>query len=322
MSPVEGERLEVAAPFHMEATVRMLQRRAEDLVDRWEDERWLRLHPTEDGPILAEVENRGTLDRPELVLRAVVGEPSPAVWKRLVGVTRGTLGLGVDPSGFEAEAIEVQGLRDLVIALRGMRPTRFVSLFESFGRVVPYQQLSLEAGLSLSNHLVEHFGESVEWRGTRYYAYPAAEAVAGTTVEKMRELGFSHAKGRALIEVAERIVSRELSLDELEALPTEDVYERLLELRGVGPWTAWLVLLRGLGRLDAFPSGDVGANRGLARLVGEPAEGFAADSFAERFGDQRGLLYFYTLGAYLLRQGLITPAPPLETETAGAGAPG
>jgi DNA-3-methyladenine glycosylase II len=70
----------------------------------------------------------------------------------------------------------------------------------------------------------------------------------------------------------------------------------LLELPGIGPWTADYVLLRGLGRLDVFPSGDVGAARTLGRILGRTIEPPAAVQFAARFAPLRGMLYFCMLG--------------------------
>ncbi|HET7598518.1 MAG TPA: hypothetical protein VFK15_16435, partial [Burkholderiales bacterium] len=77
---------------------------------------------------------------------------------------------------------------------------------------------------------------------------------------------------------------------------------------GIGPWSAGLVLLRGFGRLDVFPPGDVGAARGLRTLMGLPPQ-VPLEPVIERFGDLRGCLYFYALGTSLLRQGLIHRAP-------------
>ena len=74
---------------------------------------------------------------------------------------------------------------------------------------------------------------------------------------------------------------------------------RLLELPSIGPWTADYVLLRGLGRLDVFPSGDVGAARTLGRILGRTLTPAAAGQIAARFAPTRGLLYFCMLG-YLL----------------------
>jgi DNA-3-methyladenine glycosylase II len=79
-------------------------------------------------------------------------------------------------------------------------------------------------------------------------------------------------------------------------------------LPGIGPWSASLVLLRGLGRLDLFPPGDVGATRTLRALLtlGEHAE---VEQEVERFGAARGYVYFYALATSLLAKGLISPAP-------------
>ena len=59
---IAGARLETRAPFHLEATVRVLQRRPGNLVDVWSDDRYLRVFQTDDDLVLVEVANRGTID--------------------------------------------------------------------------------------------------------------------------------------------------------------------------------------------------------------------------------------------------------------------
>ena len=58
-------------------------------------------------------------------------------------------------------------------------------------------------------------------------------------------------------------------------------------------------LLRGLGRLDVFPSGDVGAARTLGQILGRGIEPKAAARIATRFAPLRGMLYFCMLGYVL-----------------------
>ena len=94
-------------------------------------------------------------------------------------------------------------------------------------------------------------------------------------------------------------------------MATSDALQTLMELPGIGPWSAGLVLLRGLGRLDVFPAGDVGVARGLGALLGT-ADGDRLRRVVERFGDRRGYLYFCSLGASLLAKGLIHAAPPAK----------
>jgi DNA-3-methyladenine glycosylase II len=94
----------------------------------------------------------------------------------------------------------------------------------------------------------------------------------------------------------------------LESMSTADALHRLIELPGIGPWSASVILLRGLGRLDVFPPGDVGAARGVRTVMGLEPD-IDIDPIVERFGDYRGYLYFHVLGGNLLGKGLIRPAP-------------
>jgi DNA-3-methyladenine glycosylase II len=81
-----------------------------------------------------------------------------------------------------------------------------------------------------------------------------------------------------------------------------------MELPGIGPWSAALVLLRGFGRLEVFPPGDSGAQRGLNALLRlRTPESLAR--VVDRFGEYRGYLYFCGLGGSLLAKGLIHAAP-------------
>ena len=98
--------------------------------------------------------------------------------------------------------------------------------------------------------------------------------------------------------------SGEVSEEAIAQLGTSDALKRLIELPGIGPWSAALVLLRGFGRLEVFPPGDSGAERGLNALLRlRKPESLAR--VVERFGECRGYLYFCGLGASLLAKGLI-----------------
>jgi DNA-3-methyladenine glycosylase II len=175
--------------------------------------------------------------------------------------------------------------------------------------VVPFQQVSLDAGVAIVNRLIERFGRTLN-HGTRtFHAFPSAEDVADARVDSLRRCGLSRQKAETLRRVARAIHSDELSETRLDHLASEEAIRLLCELPGVGPWTAGLVLLRGLGRLDVFPAGDVGVARGLGTLLRLPP-GASLNRVVERFGDLRGYLYFCSLGATLLARGLIHAAPP------------
>ncbi|MFP3360527.1 DNA-3-methyladenine glycosylase 2 family protein, partial [Planococcus sp. SIMBA_143] len=84
------------------------------------------------------------------------------------------------------------------------------------------------------------------------------EVVSKLKVDELRELQFSKRKAEYVIGIAEKIVSGDLKLEKLYAQTNMEVYDELLPIRGVGPWTVECVLLFGLGRKDILPAGDVG----------------------------------------------------------------
>lgn len=83
-----GARLDTRAPFHLEATVRVLQRRPGNLVDVWAHDRYLRVFQIGDDLVLVEVENRGTIDAPDVRWRVREGTPSSATRAALARTIR------------------------------------------------------------------------------------------------------------------------------------------------------------------------------------------------------------------------------------------
>ncbi|HET8553109.1 MAG TPA: AlkA N-terminal domain-containing protein [Gammaproteobacteria bacterium] len=298
--------LPTRAPFHLEATVRVLQRRPANRVEIFDYGLYRRLFRTAAGLALVQVENHGALDAPDVRYAVLHGEAAPA---QLEPTLRNVLGLDIDPLPLQRLTESEAAMRPTALALRGMRPPRFAEWFEAFGNVVPFQQVSLEAGIAIVGRFVERFGEWLDFDGRRYYAFPAPAVVAEAGIDALRGCGLSRTKAATLERIAAAIESDELSEARLAAMPTAEATAALTALPGIGPWSAGLVLLRGLGRLDVFPPGDVGAMRGLNKLLRLDSDGDGLARVAERFGDYRGYLYFHALGRSLLDKGLIRPAP-------------
>jgi DNA-3-methyladenine glycosylase II len=188
-----------------------------------------------------------------------------------------------------------------------MKPPRFPTVFEAVVNAFACQQLSLEVGLELLNRLATLCGAKVGTRSDARFAFPTAQDVARLAPEKYQAIGFSRQKARALLSLA-RVVTRE-ELD-LETLGDEDdavIRRRLLELRGVGRWSAEYVLLRGLGRLDVFPGDDVGAQTALARWLGrsERPDYAGVTRTVKRWSPFAGLVYLHLLLNGLSQAGVL-----------------
>ncbi|CAN5154586.1 DNA-3-methyladenine glycosylase [soil metagenome] len=85
---------------------------------------------------------------------------------------------------------------------------------------------------------------------------------------ELRAAGLSGAKAASLGDLAQRVLSGHLDLEEVAGLSDEDVIARLSEVRGIGRWTAQMFLMFRLGHLDVWPSGDLGVRRGYAVVHG------------------------------------------------------
>jgi|SoiMethySBSTD1v2_1073268.scaffolds.fasta_scaffold08201_8 3-methyladenine DNA glycosylase/8-oxoguanine DNA glycosylase len=303
-----GGRLATRGPFHLEATVRVLQRRPTNLVDVWEHEKYLRVLGLNDGLELVEVRNLGTIDLPDVRFRVLRGNLSVAELTKVEQIVRRVLGMDVDPAPLRRRAEAEPRLAATARALRGMRPPRFAGLFEAFASVVPFQQLSLDAGIAIVSRLVERFGKALEHGNRTYHAFPEADVVAGARIDSLGRCGLSRPKAEALRRAARAIASGQITEQRLVYLSSEEATRLLCELPGIGPWSAGVILLRGLGRLDVFPPGDVGVARGLSALM--HLQGSQLERAIERFGEQRGYLYFCSLGGKLLARDLIHAAPP------------
>jgi DNA-3-methyladenine glycosylase II len=298
--------LPVKGAFHLEGTVRLLQRRAANPVERWEDGRHLRVLRSGERLALVAVENRGTVDQPRVHADVVEGDDRV---DQLDARLRRLHGLDATPFPIESIARAVPAAAPLMQSLRGVRPPRFDSFFEAVLNTVSYQQVSLEAAIAITTRLVERFGDRLEWSGRTWLVWPSPEKLAEASVSGLKSVGLSGAKAETIHRIARDLVAGRLRPDELDSLSSAEASERLCELQGIGPWTAHLILLRGFGRVDAFPPGDAGVARGLATLFGPAlATPAACVKLARTVPDVGGYLYFLALAGQLLNRGLISPA--------------
>lgn len=273
-------------------TARVLRRSIRNRVDCVDaDGTWTRVIALSRGPSLL----RGRQDGATVVFDAL---PAGARDRRAVeSVITRLFSLELDIAPFWRRVRRERGLVELARRCAGLRPQRFPTLFEALANGIYCQQVSLAAGMARLGRLAERFGPRTP-DGARF-GPPRAELVARAPLSALRDTGLSGRRAAELRELARLPLER--FERELSALSDAEARARLLELPGVGPWTADYVLVRGLGRIDVFPSGDVGAARTLGRVLGCAITPAAAGRFAARFAPMRGMLYFCMLGYVLGR---------------------
>ena len=291
-------------PFRLDFTVWALRRRPRNLVDRWDGTTYRRVIVMGGRSTELAVRQRGSFANPVLIVTATPPPRTPLNRRRIRLVVDRLLGLRIDMTDWYRLAAHHPRLRPLADTFRGMKPPRFPTMFEAVVNAFACQQLSLEVGLELLNRLATLCG-------TRGDAFPTAYDVARLRPGELRAIGFSRQKVRAILSLARAVERRELDLESLAREDDAVVRQRLLELRGVGRWTAEYVLLRGLGRLHVFPGDDVGAQKRLARWLGRPGPlDYAGVAKAvARWQPYAGLVYFHLLLEGLSRSGAMPLTP-------------
>ena len=107
--------------------------------------------------------------------------------------------------------------------------------------------------------------------------------------------GLSRAKVTFLRDLAEHVEDGELELERLAELPDEEVIERLVAIKGLGPWTVHMFLIFHLGRPDVLPVGDLGIRKAAQALygLGEPPAPAELERIAEPWRPHRTLASLY-----------------------------
>jgi 3-methyladenine DNA glycosylase/8-oxoguanine DNA glycosylase len=139
---------------------------------------------------------------------------------------------------------------------------------------------------------------------TRLHAPPSASDLAALAPARLRALGLHARRGAALVRLC-----RSFDPERLHAVPTADVVRLLERERGLGPWSAAVVCLEGLGRHERGLVGDLGLMKLLAAIRGRWVEAWETEELLAPYGEWAGLASLYLLKGW--SRGLLPlPSPP------------
>ena len=169
---------------------------------------------------------------------------------------------------------------DIVAALSRFGPPPDRSLpasFETLARSIIGQQISRAAASAI-------------WTRMRDQDHNSAPIIAAKQPDDLMPFGLSRRKAEYLIGIADEIQSGRLDLAALAKMSGEDVQKRLVEIRGIGAWTADNFRLFALGDMDAWPANDIALQEGMKRLksLDERPHGKMLETLGEAWRPHRG----------------------------------
>jgi len=293
--------LPVAEPYRLDLTVSVLRRLSTNVVDVLAPEGvYRRALQVAGDPLLVRVSS----ERPGALV--VTLEGARRRHPLALQTVRRMLGADVNLKEFDRAAARIPWLRPLARRMRGVKPPRYPTLWEACVNAIVFQQVSIHAASAILQRYVVALGSPFELlEGVTLHAFPDANVTLRADDDELRAVGLSANKIAALRRVGEALGSGTLDERMLEKSNSSEAAAKLTSIKGIGPWTATVILLRGLGRLDVFPMNDSGVAGGVAFAGGSLPE---LESVLDALGSQRGMLYYHLLLARLEARGELRPS--------------
>lgn len=138
------------------------------------------------------------------------------------------------------------------------RPERPVmpDVFTALVYAIVGQLISVKTADAIWGRMIERLGDM------------SPTNLASHSVFDIKSCGLTKNKAEAVHSLSVKIAGGEFSLEELRSLSDEEVIARLSALKGIGKWTAEMVLIHGLHREDVVSYGDAAIRKGMMRLYG------------------------------------------------------
>ena len=255
--------IDVATPYRLDLMISVLRRFSANLVDLLtSDGQFIRAFVGIGKPVIARV----TQPCPGSLVLELYGDVHEH--QRTIALVRRMLGVDRDLTHFNSAAARISWLRPLARRIRGVKPPRYPTLWEACVNAIVFQQVSLQAASSILRKIIRALGAPLTYGGSMFHEFPSVQNVRDAKDDLLLAAGLSGRKLATLRHSGDALVSGTLDEAMLEERASSDAIDLLCRVKGIGPWTATVILLRGLGRLDVFPMNDSSVARNLRLVAG------------------------------------------------------
>jgi DNA-3-methyladenine glycosylase II len=241
-----------------------------------------------DGRLEAVLRVDGTLERALAWQRSDGTVAVQAESEAAVEALRFQLALDDDHSAFCERFRDDPLLGEALRRLRGLRPLRVGTVAQALLRAVCGQLITAREARQIERRIVRAVAPRDEESGL--HAAPTSAELARLSPADLRRLGLGSRRGAALVRVC-----RSGELERWRGAPTAAIVQRICREAGLGPWSAGVVALEGLGRYDHGLVGDLGLVKLCAALWGRPVDGAETAGLLAPYAEWQGLASVYFL---------------------------
>jgi AraC family transcriptional regulator of adaptative response / DNA-3-methyladenine glycosylase II len=271
-------RLPYSAPYRWKELLGFIGPRAFPGVEQVSGATYRRALLTEHGPAIVAVTQDPRTEYLALEVRAADVRSLPMLLER----ARRFFDTSANPSAIAAQLARDPTLRPLLKKVAGMRIPGAWHPFELAVRAIIGQQVSVKAATTLASRLMIKYGaplpERLDAQGELVRGFPEAATLARAD---LTSIGLVRTRANAINALAGALAANPALFDRWHSL--EEAVKALVDLPGIGEWTAHYIAMRALREPDAFPVADLGLMRAYGRLAGRDVTAKELQTIAERW---------------------------------------
>ncbi|MEW6529177.1 MAG: hypothetical protein AB1391_04770 [Candidatus Micrarchaeota archaeon] len=187
-------------------------------------------------------------------------------------------------------------LKTLKEKLYGLKPANYATVFEGIVKTIIQQQISLIGSMHVTSRLIQRFGEKVKVEEKMFYEFPPPDSLVEASLTELKECGLSRQKATYIKEFSKSIVENDFDSEEVIRLSVPKAIEKLTQIKGVGRWTAELVIVTCTDHKEVLPAGDLGVRRAISNFY---SRNLMTEEeirvFTEKWGEFKALISYYLI---------------------------
>jgi DNA-3-methyladenine glycosylase II len=293
--------IDVGDSFDFRYTQKYFHRAPGEIVDRFEEGKYQRVLRIHDRIVFFVVKPIGQppYHKLEVTCNTALSSEVTLAKERL----RRIFNLDLDLEGFYRFAANDSLLSKVTKQLEGYRVPCFPSLFESLVCTILGQQINVRFALDVKSRLVKTLGCTVQFNGREYYGFPTPASLVDVGIEEFRRLRVSRQKAGYIQGVADLFLNGKFTEAAIVNREDDEILRRLMEIKGIGRWSAEYVMIRGLGKTGVVPAAGTGMRAAFAHFFGlQKATESDVRNLARKWKSYQGLAAFYLRFIYHQRK--------------------
>lgn len=183
----------------------------------------------------------------------------------------------------------------IVKYLYGYHQVKFLTPFENACWAILSTRNPMDHAIKLKKELMQYYGDEMHLAGNNYFTFPSPRKLQDIEEDELNKIVKNQRKSSYLWNVIQAF--NKFSEKELRTKSYQETYKKLLEIKGIGEWSASFILLRGLGKMEKLPLNEKVLNKSIEILYSNNKSEVNLKIIANRYGEFTGYWAHYIRAA-------------------------